>query len=106
TILPGITRDSVITLLRDKGMTVSERKLPIQEVLDAHTNRTLKEVFGTGTAAIIASVGELGFADGDRVIGEGTVGPLARQLFDEIVAIQRGTAEDRFGWTDLLETDH
>jgi branched-chain amino acid aminotransferase len=101
-ILPGVTRDSVIRLLRDRGLRVSERKLTIDEIRSAHAQGQLREVFGTGTAAVVSPVGELGFDDGDITIGNGQAGPLALSLFAEINAIQRGEAEDRYGWTRVV----
>jgi branched-chain amino acid aminotransferase len=102
TILPGVTRDSVIHLLRERGETVVERSVTVDEVVAAHRDGTLREVFGTGTAAVVSPVGALGFEDGDLTVGDGGVGPLAKQLFDEVQALQRGEAEDRFGWTRVV----
>src|SRR5690606_34754843 len=65
TLLPGITRKSVLELLRARGITVQERRISIDELREAHGKGTLKEVFGTGTAAIISPVGTLGFSDGN-----------------------------------------
>lgn len=103
TVLPGITRASVITLLRDRGVQVEERPVALEEVRAAAAEGTLHEVFGTGTAAVISPVGALGFPDGDLVVGDGVAGPLARALYHDICAIQRGEAEDRWGWTEVLE---
>ena len=101
-ILPGVTRDSVIRLLRERGEKVVERRISIDEVREAHAKGTLREVFGTGTAAVVSPVGVLGFEDGDLVVGDGEPGPLARSLYAEIVALQRGEAEDRHGWTRIV----
>lgn len=98
TILPGVTRESVITLLRARGITVTERRIAIDEIRAAQSAGTLREVFGTGTAAVVSPVGVLGFAEGDLVVADGQPGELARTLHDEVVAIQRGDAPDRFGW--------
>lgn len=102
TILPGVTRDSVIRLLQERGEKVVERAISVDEVVDAHRAGTLREVFGTGTAAVISPVGALGFEDGDLTVGDGGVGTLARTLFDEVQALQRGEAEDRWGWTRIV----
>src|SRR6266481_1242679 len=99
TILPGVTRDSVLTLLRDWGAKVSERQLSIDEVVAAHKAGTLDEVFGTGTAAVISPVGELCYKDHHMVIGGGKIGPTTQKLYDSIVGIQYGTAPDPHGWT-------
>ena len=99
-ILPGITRDSVLSLGRSWGMTVTERRISIDEVMAAHDDGRLKEIFGSGTAAVISPVGELAY--GDRVInvGDGKVGPLARKFFEAIKDIQYGHADDSFGWIE------
>ena len=80
-ILPGITRDSVLELGKSWGMTVSERKISIDEVMAAHTSGQLKEIFGSGTAAVISPVGELKYEDTVITIGDGRVGPLAHKFF-------------------------
>jgi branched-chain amino acid aminotransferase len=98
-ILAGVTRDSVMTLLREWGYTVSERPLPIDEVMAAADSGTLKEMWGTGTAAVISPVGELAFKDRRIPISGGRIGELTQKLYDTIVGIQYGTAEDLHGWT-------
>jgi branched-chain amino acid aminotransferase len=99
TILPGITRDSVIHLLRHWGVKVTERRFTIQEVYDAHAAGKLEEVFATGTAAVISPVGELCWQDRSIVINNNEVGVLSRQLYDTITGIQSGKIKDEFGWT-------
>ena len=97
-ILPGITRDSVIFLGKKWGMNVSERALGIDEVLAAHETGDLKEVFGAGTAAVVSPVGELKYGDIVMKVGDGSVGPVSRKLYDAITDIQYGKAEDPAGW--------
>lgn len=97
-ILPGITRDSVIFLGKKWGMNVSERALGIDEVLAAHETGDLKEVFGAGTAAVVSPVGELKYGDIVMKVGDGSVGPVCRKLYDAITDIQYGKAEDPAGW--------
>ncbi len=97
-ILPGVTRDSVLQMGRKWGMKVTERLISIDEVMEAHDSGKLQEIFGSGTAAVISPVGELKYGDRVITIGRGAVGPVARKLFDEIKAIQYGQAEDPFGW--------
>jgi branched-chain amino acid aminotransferase len=97
-ILPGITRDSVLTLGRQWGLKVTERKITIDEVFEAQDKGTLQEVFGTGTAAVISPVGELKYGEKRITIGDGLVGPLAHKLFDAIMDIQYGRSEDPHGW--------
>jgi len=97
-ILSGITRDSVIKLAASWGVNVVERKISINEIYDAHDHGTLKEVFGSGTAAVISPVGKIKFQGKEITIGNGNVGPLAARLFDELMGIQYGRIEDQFGW--------
>jgi branched-chain amino acid aminotransferase len=102
TILPGITRDSVIALLRDAGVTVEERRISIDEIVRAHAEGRLRECFGTGTAATVSHVGRIRYRGQDRVlppVGERTVGPTVRE---RLVAIMTGQAPDPFGWLDRL----
>ena len=98
TILAGVTRDSVLTLMRDWGLRVSERPISIDEVMDAGRRGTLAEMWGTGTAAVVSPVGELGYK-GERItINGGETGALTQKLYDSIVGIQYGTAPDPHGW--------
>jgi branched-chain amino acid aminotransferase len=99
TILPGVTRDSVLTLLREWRVKVTERPVSIDEVSAAHKVGTLEEVFGTGTAAVISPVGELAYHGQRMVIGGGGIGPTTQKLYDAIVGIQYATAPDTRGWT-------
>ena len=99
TVLPGVTRDSVLTLLRDWGLRASERQVGIDEVMAAHRAGTLTEVWGTGTAAVISPVGELAYKGETMVINGGKIGPLTQRLYDAIVRIQYGQAPDPHGWT-------
>lgn len=99
TILPGITRDSVINLLKDWGYKVSERRLSIDEVYKAYDDGKLKEVFATGTAAVISPVGELCWADKIININNGNIGELSQKIYDTMTGIQLGDLEDKFGWT-------
>ncbi len=98
TILGGITRESVITLLRRWGFAVNERRILVEELLSAHRNGSLKEVFGTGTAAVISPVGELGWKEQRFVVGDGQPGEISKRLFTAITDIQYGRAPDEEGW--------
>ncbi len=98
-ILPGITRDSAIRLLRDKGYTVTERRISVDEVLDAAEKGALEEMFGTGTAAVISPVGELQIGDRHILINNGEIGPTARWIYDTLTGIQWGKLPDPYGWT-------
>lgn len=97
-ILAGGVRDSVITLLKHYGLKVSERELSMKEVVEAHKNGTLREVFGTGTAAVISPVGELTSNTFKLVVNGGDRGPLATRLYDQITGIQYGEQDDVFKW--------
>ena len=98
TILPGITRDSILTIARDKGYKVEERMITIDEVVEAHANNTLTEVFATGTAAIISSIGKLTYKGKDFIINDYKIGEKTQELYDTILGIQTGKIEDKFGW--------
>jgi branched-chain amino acid aminotransferase len=102
-ILAGVTRDSVLTLLGEWGQRVSERAITIDEVREAAHRGTLREVWGTGTAAVISPVGELAFKDERIVVNGGRIGELTQKLFDAIVGIQYGTVPDSRGWTVLVD---
>lgn len=104
TILPGITRDSVIALTRAWGLQVDERALSIDEVIEASKMGKLQEAFGTGTAAIISPVGKLSYRGVEHVINGGQSGPLSLRLFDHITRLQRGELEDPFGWVQRIDT--
>ncbi|MBF0170449.1 MAG: branched-chain amino acid aminotransferase [Nitrospinae bacterium] len=97
-ILPGVTRQCVIEMLAADGVAVQERRIDIEEVISAHEDGMLQEVFGSGTAAVISSVGLLHYRGKDYPIGDGTGGELASKLFRQITGIQYGRDEDRFGW--------
>ncbi len=97
-ILPGITRDSVIKLAEKWGVEVVERTISIDEVIDCVNDGSLQEMFATGTAAVISPVGEFRYQDKDYVVNAGKTGDLSQKLFDEIQAIQFGESEDPFKW--------
>ena len=101
-ILPGITRDSVLALGKSWGMKVSERKISIDEVIDAHTSGHLKEIFGSGTAAVISPVGKLKYEDTVISVGDGQVGPLAHKFFQAIQDIQYSALEGPQGWIEAV----
>ncbi len=98
TILPGVTRDSVLTIARQWGMKVAERNISISEIKKAADNGTLQEVFGTGTAAVISPVGVLGYKGKDFIINNQEIGPIAQKFYDTITGIQQGEIEDTYNW--------
>jgi len=99
TILAGVTRDSALALMRSWGVRVAERQITIDEVVAAADDGRLREVWATGTAAVISPVGELAYQGRRIVVNQGRIGELAQKLYDTIVAIQYGEAPDPHGWT-------
>lgn len=97
-ILSGVTRDSVIKMAKSWGLKVVERKISIDEIYDAHKSGELKEIFGSGTAAIISPVGKIKYDGNEITIGDGSVGPLSERFFQDLMNIQYGKAEDSFDW--------
>ncbi len=98
TILPGVTRDSVIQLCKSWGHKVGERRLTIDEIIAAQKSGALKEAFGSGTAAVVSPVGSIAYQGQDYAVGGGKTGELAQRLYDEITGIQLGTRPDPYGW--------
>jgi len=102
-ILPGVTRASCIELLKKWGYTVEERKVSIDEIRQAYENGTLNESFGTGTAAVITTVGEYN-DEGFRIdINNGEIGPVSQKLYDKLTGMQWGTEKDEMGWIVPVE---
>ena len=97
-ILPGITRNSVLELCRSWGYPVEERKISADELIEAQKNGTLEECWGTGTAAVISPVGKLRYVDEVMTINGGEIGELSQKLYDTITGIQTGRLEDPRGW--------
>lgn len=98
-ILPGVTRNSVIELCKAWGIPVEERKISVDELYEASNNGSLEEVFGTGTAAVISPVGHLRFEDHVMQVKDGGIGELSQRIYDTITGIQLGEVEDTFNWT-------
>ncbi len=97
-ILPGVTRDSVIQMCRHWGYEVEERKVSVDELVEAAKTGALEEVFGTGTAAVVSPVGKLRYQDDVMTIGDGGIGELTQRLYDTLTGIQWGRLEDPMGW--------
>lgn len=97
-ILPGITRNSCIQVLKKYGYKISERRVSMDEIVDAYEKGELKESFGSGTAAVISPVGVIGYRGKDMVINVGKMGPITEFLYDRITGIQNERYEDEFGW--------
>lgn len=102
-ILPGVTRMSVLQMLRDWGMNVNERMITIDEVIEGYENGNLEELFGTGTAAVISCVGKLKYKDKELKMFDDETGDFSKKLYDEITAIQYGKKEDKYGWLTYVE---
>lgn len=101
-ILPGITRDSVLRLAPDLGYAVSEERIEIDRILADIRDGRITEVFGIGTAAVIAPVGKLGAEDEALIINDNQPGPVAQHLYQALTDIQYGRAADPYGWTLTL----
>jgi len=99
-ILPGITRKSVIELARNWGDKISERRISIDEVMTAGDQGRLQEAFGAGTAAVVSPVGEIKYGGKVITIAEGKVGPMAQKYYSALTDIQYGKAEDPMGWIE------
>lgn len=97
-ILPGITRKSIIELAKELGYEVEERKVSVAELFEAYDKGELTEVFGSGTAAVISPVGTLKYEDREIVINNNEPGEITQKLYNEYVGIQSGQLEDKHGW--------
>ena len=105
TLLPGITRDALLTLGRDLGYEVAEGRLSVDQWRAGSADGSLTEVFACGTAAVITPVGAVKSAHGSWVIGDGQPGPISMRLRQSLVDIQRGAAPDPHEWMRALPTD-
>ncbi len=97
-VLPGITRRSCLEVLRNWGYEVEERLISAQELFDAAEAGKLEEAWGSGTAAVISPVGEMGWEERHTVINGSKIGPLTQRLYDTLTGIQWGKVEDPYGW--------
>ena len=102
-VLPGITRKSCLELLRSWGVPVEERLISAQELFDAAESGALEEAFGSGTAAVVSPIGEMGWGDRHVVVNGGQIGPLTQKLYDTLTGIQWGRLPDTFGWITKLD---
>lgn len=98
-ILPGVTRDSVIALCKQWGLPVEERRISVDEIVEAARTGAMEECFGTGTAAVISPVGELRYEQELMPIGGGKIGEVTQKLYDTITGIQLGKMEGPAGWS-------
>ena len=98
-ILGGITRMSIVELLKAKGYNVSERRISIDEIVEAYKTGKLEEAWGTGTAAVISPIGELKYGDLVMPVNNGEIGEVSQMLYDTLTGIQWGKIEDTMNWT-------
>lgn len=103
TILDGITRRTVLAVSKDWGVPAVEKKISIDEVIQAYENGTLEEVFGSGTAAVISPVGVLAYKGKEYVINGGKIGEFAQKMYDYIEGIHTGEVADKFGFIEIAE---
>ena len=101
-LLPGITRDSLLTIASDLGYPTEERKISTEEWRDGNADGTLTEVFACGTAAVITPVGSVKSARGDWTVGDGTPGPVTMRLRETLLALQTGTVADNHNWMHAI----
>jgi branched-chain amino acid aminotransferase len=102
TLLPGVTRLSVLTLAAALGLAVRERPVPLAEVLAGCADGSVTEVFACGTAAVVTPVGRLVTEDGEWVVGDGAAGPVTGRLRADLVDLHLGRAPDPHGWRHRL----
>jgi branched-chain amino acid aminotransferase len=102
TLLPGVTRDSLLTLAGDLGYTAEEGKISTDEWREGNASGALTEVFACGTAAVITPVGSVKSADAEWVVGDGQPGPVAMRLREHLTGIQTGAKPDTHGWMHTL----
>ncbi|MBR0442921.1 MAG: branched-chain amino acid aminotransferase [Clostridia bacterium] len=98
-ILPGITRKSCLEVLRNEGYKVSERRLSVDELVEAMENGTLKEAWGCGTAAVVSPIGELAYNGKKYTVNNFEIGKITQHLYNTLTGIQWGKIDDTFGWT-------
>ena len=96
--MPGVTRDSIITLCKEFGYEVEERKISLDEVISAAEDKKLIECFGTGTACVVSPVGKLINNSKTFDIGGGKIGNLSLKLYETLTEIQYGSLEDKYDW--------
>ncbi|MHA1941587.1 MAG: aminotransferase class IV, partial [Candidatus Hodarchaeales archaeon] len=98
TILPGVTRESVIQMAKDFGYSVREEALSMDMIVEGIKDGALQECFGAGTAASIAPVGCLRYQGKDHIVNDFQIGKVSQKLYDKLICIQYGMIEDPYGW--------
>jgi branched-chain amino acid aminotransferase len=102
-VLHGVTRDSIIHILKHWGMKIRERQFTIDEVVAAQKSGALHEVFGSGTAAIISPVKSIHYRGVNYPVADGNIGPVSQKLYDTLLALQYGYEPDPFGWVERID---
>jgi branched-chain amino acid aminotransferase len=102
TLLPGVTRDSLMTVARGLGFTAEEGKISTEEWRAGNASAAITEVFACGTAAVITPVGTVQSATGTWTVGDGTTGPITAQLREQLLGIQTGRLPDPHAWMHRL----
>ena len=103
TILPGVTRKSVLEMAGDLGIVAEERLISIEELVEGIASRMVTEAFGAGTAAVISPIGNIGYKDKEYIINNNETGYWTRRFFDTLTGIQYGELDDRYGWVYRVE---
>ena len=101
-ILPGITRKSLLQILRDKGYTVEERRISVDELIAAAKDGSLEEAWGSGTAAVVSPIGSLYYKGETYEVSGGQIGSLTQELYDTLTGIQWGKIDDPYGWSHVI----
>ncbi len=101
-ILPGVTRDSILKLARDEGRTVEERSMKIHEVIEGARSGRVTEAFGAGTAAVITPIGAIGYQGQDQRIADGNPGEWTTHFYKTLTDYQYGKAKDPYGWMHVI----
>lgn len=104
-ILPGVTRESILQLAPDLGLRATEDRIDVHEMINDIQSGRITEVFAMGTGAVIAPVGRFGYKDQEYVINDNKTGPVAQQLFNALTDIQYGRVADPYGWTRTFALD-
>ena len=102
-ILHGVTRRALLDLAPQLGYPITERRISIDEIIEGLSSGTVTEIFGMGTGAVIAPVGQLSYKNTAIVVKDGKPGPIATHLYKELTSLQRGQTEDTNNWTQIIK---
>lgn len=102
-ILPGVTRDSILRLASEFGLETEQRPISIGEIKERIADGSMQEVFAVGTAAVVTAIGSLLYEDEEIIVGDGGVGEMAQKLYDRLTGIQYGRQPDPFGWVRFID---